>query len=86
MKEYIVSFDFTTVHAKSRFVGRSGELSVNCSDEIDPNKDADELQSLIAGYIHSIKPKWNIFMINIKNITTPLSGTTQGISNNVINT
>lgn len=68
MSSYMVYFDFTTIHRGSRFVGRSGQVDVTCKEEIDINKDADDLQNVVASFIHSKYPKWNILMINIKSI------------------
>lgn len=74
-REYIIYFDFTTYHANSRFIGRSGQLAVNCKVQPDIEKDKSEIESLIAAFIHSKKPKWKIFMIQIKNITELIKST-----------
>lgn len=69
MNEFLVYFDFTTYHNKSRFVGRSGELSINSDCSLDEcNSDLETIQNLCAQYIKSLKPKCKIFMINIKSI------------------
>ncbi len=67
--EYMIDFDFTTVHRGSRFVGRNGQLNLNSIEEIDENSDKDAIESSILQYIHSQRPKWNIFMITIKKLT-----------------
>lgn len=66
--QYMVYFDFTTVHG-NRFVGRSGQCSVDTYLTLEEvNNDYEELQRACAGFIYSQKPKWNIFMITIKNV------------------
>lgn len=70
MKEYIVHFDFTTVHGKGRFVGRNGQVGIQSDNTLEQvNADREEITKLCVAYIHHEKPKWNIFMITIKDIS-----------------
>jgi len=67
--EYKITFDFTTVHKGSRFVGRSVECWVTASNELnDGDKLDDALLMMCAHSVHELKPKWNIFTLTITNI------------------
>ncbi len=68
-KEFEVAFDFTIVQGKM-FKGKSGVLCISTTADIEIVKqDTEHLEKMAASYIHSQKPKWNIFMITIKEIT-----------------
>lgn len=70
LNAYFVQFDFTTVHGKGRFVGRSGQFTFETADELDEvNKNIADVQNLCAQFIHNEKPKWNILLVNVKSIT-----------------
>lgn len=72
--EYMVYFDFTTVKG-NKFTGRSGKL--DCTTEMtleELKNDQEDLKKACAQFIHSKYPKWNIFMINIKDIKTVTNG------------
>jgi hypothetical protein len=67
--QYKVSFDFTTVHSKGKFVGRSAQIVVETkSDDIVPNPDDDNLLYCCRMSIYDLKPSWKIFMLKIKEI------------------
>ena len=69
MNQYQVEYSFTTVHAGSRFVGRSGVLYFETEDDINEvNKEIGSVKNLCFQYIMSKKPKWNVFSIEIKSI------------------
>lgn len=68
-KTYDVYFDFTTAHGAGRFVGRSGQINISTYADIDDvYRDLETIQQMCADVVHAEKPKWNIFMINIKEI------------------
>lgn len=67
--EYMVYFDFTTVHKGSKFVGRHGEISVITKASMeDIQKDRETIEQMCVDAMLELKPKWNIFMITIKQI------------------
>lgn len=69
MNQYIVLFDFTTISVGGIFRGKSGQVGLNTDLEIEKVKqDEEEIKGLCTQYILSQKPKWEIFMINIKEI------------------
>ena len=65
-----VIFEYTTFHAGSRFVARTGKLvleSGGTAKELSYRKR--EIKQLCVNFVLSKKPKWNIFMLDIKSIT-----------------
>lgn len=71
MNEYKVFCNFTTVHSKGRFVGRSAEVCINSKLPIEQlYKDLETIKTICAEYIYSVKPKYKIFMIDITKIIT----------------
>lgn len=69
MPTYDIDFDFTTAHRGSKFIGRNGTLNVTTKIPIELERDKVELEQLCIGFINQKKPKWNVFMIRIKNIS-----------------
>jgi hypothetical protein len=66
---YLIEFDFTTVHGKGRFVGRNGQIDISTdatTEEI--YKDLETIQRMCANAVRVNKPKWNIFLITVKSI------------------
>lgn len=65
----MVYFDFTTFHRGSKFIGRSGQLSISTDASLEEcNQDLETIQQMCVDYILTNKPKWNILMVNIKSI------------------
>lgn len=70
MGVYRIDFDFTTVTKSGRFTGRSGYLSLETTHtEQELSSESESLQRVCAAYVHEQKPKWNIFILTVKNIT-----------------
>lgn len=66
---FMVYFDFTTVHSKGKFVGRTGQVGIETTDTIEEvNKNLEEVRLACAKFIYSQKPKWNILSLNVTNI------------------
>lgn len=66
--EYIVYFDFTTVHG-NKFVGREGQLGIATNIPIEQIYNSDAISSLCAKFVYEQKPKWNIISLTVKNVT-----------------
>ena len=67
-RQYKAEFDFTTVRGNF-FTARTGELCFETDQtlkQVTANKN--ELIPLVVKFIHSKKPKWNVFLVNIKSI------------------
>jgi len=70
MNSYQVRFDFTTAHKNGKFVGRSGHFVFETDDDSkEVHKNISDIENLCAQFIHHEKPKWNILMITVKQIT-----------------
>jgi hypothetical protein len=68
-KKYDVSFDFTTVHKGSQFVGRKGTTMIETDKPIEGINWKDEgLISALAQSILLVKPSFKIFMLTVTNI------------------
>lgn len=66
--EYMVYFDFTTVKG-NKFTGRSGQVEITTEAPLEElDKEDAGLIRVCANFVHSQKPKYNIFMLDIKNI------------------
>lgn len=67
--KYDISFDFTTVHKGSRFVGRSSRTEVESPRPLsDVDRENDDLKSCLAQSILSFRPTYKIFMLSITEI------------------
>lgn len=67
--EYKVLFTFTTFHiSKSMATGRQGSININSAvpkEEIDP----EEVKQLCVNEVLRLKPKWNILVLDVKEIS-----------------
>lgn len=70
MHEYKVSFTFTTFDLKKSIAtGRHGKININSSvpkEEID----MEEVKKLCVDEVLRLKPKWNILMLDVKDISS----------------
>lgn len=78
MTSYTAHFDFTTVHGGSRFVGRTGQADFSTEASLEQcYKDIEEIKLICVTAIKAHNPKWNVFMITVKEIVvTPPSSLT----------
>lgn len=66
--EYMAYFEFTTFRGNS-FTGRSGQLCINSELSLEELKNEYEtIKQMCVNFVLSKKPKWNIFMLDIKTI------------------
>ena len=68
--EYMVYFDFTTFRG-SYITGRSGQLNITTEfslEQLEDEEIRETIKQLCINFVYSKKPKWNIFMLDIKNI------------------
>lgn len=68
-KTYLVKFNFTTAHPKSRFRGRSGQLSIDTEFSLEMVKlQQDALKQMCVNFILEQKPTFKIVMLDITDI------------------
>ena len=69
-REFMVHFSFTTMHPKSRFIGRKGQVSIESTNMTKEQLEAnvEGVKQLCINYIFTEKPEWRIFMIDIQKI------------------
>lgn len=69
MNQFKATFDFTTVTNSGRFTGRSGQVCFESKQSMKQvMDDSDGVKNMVHSYIHHEKPKWNVLMIEIKEI------------------
>lgn len=68
-KEYVVKFSFTTFDTRrSMMTGRSGSINIVAHVPIEEvNKE--EVKQLCVNEMYRLKPKWNIFTLDIIDIS-----------------
>lgn len=68
-KKYDVSFDFTTVHRGSQFVGRKATTMIETNNPMDEsNWENPGLLSALAQSVLAQKPSFKIFMLKITGV------------------
>lgn len=66
MTKYLVYFDFTTMRGNT-LTARHGVLDME-TDESPHKFNFDEIKQLCVNYVLTVKPKWNILLLEVENV------------------
>ena len=66
MDKYLVYFDFTTMSGNT-LTAKHGVLDIE-TDESPNNFNFDEIKQLCVNYVLTVKPKWNILLLEVEKV------------------